>query len=99
MSTSTTASGVVYRRSTTARKPRPVSIAGTGMTQDSKHFVLLISIARFDRDFDFSSRRKQATEEGPAAVAPEQRGSQDTTSVSVQFDDVEHNIDQIDVRH
>lgn len=33
LSTSTNASGVIYRRSiNSARKPRPVSIAGTGMT-------------------------------------------------------------------
>lgn len=36
LSTSTTTSGVVYRRTSTARKPRPASIAGTGMTQESK---------------------------------------------------------------
>lgn len=39
MSTSTTTSGVVYRRSTIgSRKPRPSSIAGTGMTPDSKFY-------------------------------------------------------------
>lgn len=37
MSTSTTASGVILRRPAAApRKPRPASIAGTGMTQESK---------------------------------------------------------------
>lgn len=36
LSTATSTSGVVYRRPASARKPRPASIAGTGMTQESK---------------------------------------------------------------
>lgn len=36
LSTSTSVSGVLYRRTTqSARKPRPASIAGTGMSIDS----------------------------------------------------------------
>lgn len=36
LSTSTSVSGVLYRRATqSARKPRPASIAGTGMSLDS----------------------------------------------------------------
>lgn len=37
LSTATTpSSGVIYRRPASARKPRPASIAGTGMTQESE---------------------------------------------------------------
>lgn len=42
MSTSTTASGVVYRRSAPiARKPRPASIAVTGVTPNKDGMFLL----------------------------------------------------------